>query len=503
MNESNLMRFKYESRQFLAQFSHSSLRAYARKIGVDVPTKKNKDTLVEEIVAVLSGELEAVAPSKRGAPVKNDYFDPKISVGIERLKVSYLGGQAIPAETKGKGPQYNVLEMFNELGNKEENVFRVQDPNAPKFDLEKQFDYTIYRGQLVTLNEVSLLLPLNCMDSAEKIIISNELKQEFSLRDGDLISCHAQKSSSVLVAKDILTINDLVVGSFTRRDFEEEDVCFPKEKFNFIRNEEECSVTAKYMQWLLPIAKGQRGCVSASPKMGKTGFLFEAIQAFSKSPDNPTVLTLLIDQSPEVVSRFRKICDKENFVYTTYDDDPDRQVFVADFILKRAKRLAESGRDVVLIVDSFNALARAYNDTDESSGGKTLVGGLESKTVHYLKKYLGAARCFEKGGSLMILGAVSVGTGNPVDEVIYSELSTISNLEIVLSDSLALKRIYPAIDFQATRAQEWDCLMEEDRKQVERYLREVYLPKHGEEQFIKTISSSRNYEQFIKRLKTE
>ena len=503
MNESNVMQFKYESRQFLAQFSHSTLRAYARKMGVDVPTKKNKDTLIEEIVALFLGELQAVAPSKRGAPVKNDYFDPKISVGMERLKAAYLGGKTPSMPQRTNGPRYNAWEMFHELGNEEENVFKVQDPNAPKFDFDKQFDYTIYRGQLATLNEVPLLLPLNCIESADKIIIPEELKQEFALCEGDLITCHAQKSNSVLVAKDILTVNDLVVGSFARRSFEEEDVCFPKEKFRFFKENMEASATAKYMQWLLPIAKGQRGCVSAAPKMGKTLFLFNILQAFGKSPDNPTVLTLLIDQSPEVVSRFRKICDKENFLYTTYEDEPDRQVFVADFILKRAKRLAESGRDVVLLVDSFNALARAYNDTDESSGGKTLVGGLESKTVHYIKKYLGAARCFEKGGSLMILGSVSVGTGNPVDEVICSELSAISNLQIVLSDSLALKRIYPAIDFQTTTVKGRESLMEEWQKELEGYLRNEYLPKHGEEKLLEMISQSSSYEQFTKNLKME
>ena len=131
----------------------------------------------------------------------------------------------------------------------------------------------------------------------------------------------------------------------------------------------------------------------------------------------------------------------EQFLYTTYEDAPERQVFVADFLLQRAKSLADSGHDVLVLVDSFNALAHAYNDTDASVGGRTFACGIESKTIHYLKKYFGCARCLEKGGSITMIGALSEGTGNAADDLISAELSAVENLHIQLSDELAVKHI--------------------------------------------------------------
>ncbi|MBQ5930462.1 MAG: hypothetical protein IIX02_06700, partial [Clostridia bacterium] len=205
------------------------------------------------------------------------------------------------------------------------------------------------------------------------------------------------------------------------------------------------SLTAKYMDWVVPFGRGNRGLVIAPPKTGKTMFLEKISAGAATLNDDVTTLVLLVDQSPETVTQFRKVLSKDCLVYSTYEDEPERQLFVADCILKRAKRLAECGKDVLLIIDSLSALAHAYNETEESSGGKVLPCGLESKTVHFIKKYLGSARCLELGGSLTILGSVSNMTGNTVDDVIAAELSSICNLEIRLKEELAVRRIFPAV----------------------------------------------------------
>ncbi|MBQ4053542.1 MAG: hypothetical protein IJD33_04310, partial [Clostridia bacterium] len=230
-----------------------------------------------------------------------------------------------------------------------------------------------------------------------------------------------------------------------------------------------------------PIGKGHRGIIAASPKSGKSTLLTEIAAVAAKANKNLHVMTLLTDQAPEAIGQYRKIVGTDNLVYTTYEDTPERQVFVANFILNRAKRYAESGKDVLLFVDSFNALSRAYNDTDESAGGKVLAGGLENKTVQYLKRYFGAARCLEKSGSLTILGTMSMDTGNPADDLLKAELSAVSNLEIVLSDDLAKRRIYPPIDLLKTRGKSTSLMVAKEEERFRDLIVGTYLPSFGYE----------------------
>ena len=212
------------------------------------------------------------------------------------------------------------------------------------------------------------------------------------------------------------------------------------------------------------------------------------------------VMTLLVDQSPECISQYRQFADKDNLVYTTYEDDSERQVFVAEFILKRAKRYAECGMDVLLLVDSFNSLARAFNDTDASAGGKVFACGLESKTVQYLKRFLGTARCFEKGGSITILGVVATDTGNPADDLIKAELSAIGNMEVALSNELAKRRIYPALDILAIQGNKTSGFWQEREEQLDVYIRNEFIPKFGTERLLEVIENTPNFEAFEKAL---
>jgi transcription termination factor Rho len=316
------------------------------------------------------------------------------------------------------------------------------------------------------------------MDSERKVIISVETIRAYDLREGDMITCYAEKRQSVLVATAIMTVNDYVVDTFKRSDFETKPVCFPKEKIIFHENGKG-TVARKLLQWLLPIGQGQRGLIFGAPKTGKSTLLADMHLASTVYNPGINVYSLLIDQSPEVVAHFRKTYGKDNVVYTTYEDEPERQVFVADFILKRAKRMAECGRDVLLFVDSFNALARAYNDTDASTGGKVLAGGLESKTVQYLKRYLGTARCFESGGAITIIGSLSTDTGNPADDLLRSELTPIANLEMTLDEKLARQRLYPAFDLLKVRGKFEDASPSSKEDVLWKFICNQYLPAYG------------------------
>lgn len=454
--EENLKEFKNICKLYLSTLGISDLRAYGRYLQLRDPTAKNKSDLIEDIIGVLCGEITPERTNK-GAPIKNKHFNPTILEEIERLSAQYLE----PKSTD----DFEMPKLVDKDGNPLPEYYdRLQDFKKQQkgmnmltfFDVEGEdtnirLDAPVYGGQLDLSGDFACLLPLNGETERvkERVLIPDSLIERHDLRDGDVITCHAKKKEEVLVAVKILTLNDFAIlgDEVKRKHFDDCDACDPQTQIGFYGGAKDSNPTlSKYVDWLLPIRKGQRSCVVSSPKSGKTSVLLDLAINASAYRDI-SLFVLLIDQPPEVVSRFRREIKPANLIYTTYEDDCEKQVFNAEFILKRAKRYVESGKDVLLIVDSLNALGRAYNETDESLGGRTLAGGLESKTVHYLKKYFGAARCVASGGSLTMIGAVSADTGNPADDIMAVELTGLSNHEIRLSEELARKRVYPSIDY--------------------------------------------------------
>lgn len=441
MNEENKREFIFRCREFLSAQSLASLRSYGREVGVVSPTSRKKGELIEEIIGVLSNEIPAQARSGRGAPVLDDRPDVKIVQEIERLKAKY---DAPTATGTGYGiPDYHFEERLKEL-RKNQTIF-VLNSNA-HVDCNADGTPRVFRGQMATHDDVSFLIPLDYMKDEEKLLLPIDFIRSYGLKDGDVISCYAKKNENIAIVMKILDVNGCEPAYLKRNgNFDGLNVRYPVGKIKVYDTDVSSSITAKYMDWVVPFGRGQRALIVAPPKTGKTQFLEKVACGGAKLNADVTTLVLLIDQSPETVAQFRKVIDKDCLAYATYEDEPERQVFVAESMLKRAKRLAECGKDVLLIVDSLNALARAYNETEESSGGKMLPCGLESKTVHYIKKYFGAARCLEVGGSLTVVGTVSNATGNPADDLLATELSAICNLQIQLKESLAAKRIFPAL----------------------------------------------------------
>ena len=429
------IRFRNECKEYLMRnASTTDLRALGRKYGVKNPTEyTKKEPLAEQIVLVLTGEIAPVSPNKRGAPVKNDYCNPEIVNRVEELRVLYLDADIQPS-TMTK----TVLTLHNSFQ-------------------KEEFVKDIFRGQLEIFEDGARLIPENCQTGGEVVVVPSEIIEKYEVREGDIVTCNAYLRDKYFVAGNILTVNNLVVGSSSRGKFDELSACYPYERLRFFEPQNYCGVVNKYIQWFAPLLKGQRGCIFHAPKTGATRLLYELIETATALNDDLQVFVALTGQFSETVSMFRKIVKNENLVFTTYEDDPERQVFATDFLLKRAKRYAESGKDVLLIVDSFTALARAYNDCDFSSG-KTLVGGLESKTVQYLKKYLGSARCFETGGSLTILGALSQNTGNVADDYLSAEFKMLTNFSLVLDEGLARKGIFPAIKEGNSSAENSRCV---------------------------------------------
>ena len=393
-------------------------------------------------------------------------------------------------------PDYNVVAEMEAFKRDFGYTLRVEDPILEGRESPDVLTREVFRGQLETIDNVSMLIALDAKTS-KGILVPEELIRRHDLRDGDVISCYAERSKHSLICVDVLTINGIVTDALQRERFEESAACYPFQRVHTNAQTEDASLTAKYFEWLIPFGKGQRGCLFSEPKVGKTTVLQELAACLQS--DNTTLLTLLVDQSPENVYAFQQIVPKDQLVYTTYEDDSVRQVFVAEFLLKRAKRFAESGKDVVLLVDSLSALARAYNETDDSLGGRTLAGGLESKTVHFIKKYFGAARCLEKGGSITMLACVSCDTGNPFDDVIASELAAISNLDVRLDVQMAIKHCYPAIDMKKTQVKHSEILLQPAELERQRKLWEN-IREFEPTQIHTVLSKSKTLEDLLKNL---
>jgi transcription termination factor Rho len=239
---------------------------------------------------------------------------------------------------------------------------------------------------------------------------------------------------------------------------------FPKEKFNL------SSPTANGKDWgnrlidlFTPIGKGQRGLIVAQPKTGKTFLLKDMANAISRNHPECYIIVLLIDERPEEVTDFKRSVRAE-VVASTFDEPADNHVRVANIVLEKAKRLVECGHDVVIMLDSITRLARAYNTVAPASG-KVLSGGVEANALHKPKKFFGAARNIENGGSLTILATALIDTGSKMDGVIFEEFKGTGNMELQLDRQLANKRIYPAIDLTRSSTRREDLLLDKDTLQ--------------------------------------
>lgn len=489
MNERALEELKQAYTEYLSTLSIGSLRSVGRHVGVNQSTLKKKGALVKDIVEILIGNVPPAAKTNRGAPVKDAYIDPKIFSKLDEIKFQYLSG-ITEDDTEANIP---------EAAEKQEVADNVIDFRSPEYEPQQgYFEQEVYTGQLETINGVSSLFPLNGRDaSVEKIIVTVSEIKKHDLRDGDIVVCHAEKRHAALVATEILSVNSLPVGEDKRSRFELSEVCYPDQRISFY-SEKSNSSALKYIDWLIPLGKGQRGVVTSSPKAGKTMLLKEVAKAVSEEHPDIRLLVLLTEQSPEAVGEFKKIVPKADFIYTTYDDEAETHVFAADFLLKRAKRFAEMGMDVLMLVDSLTALAHAYNETEESSGGKTLSCGLESKTLHYIKKFFGSARCLAQGGSLAILGTLSVDTGNPMDDILAGELLGAANSEIRLSDMLVAKNVFPAIDVAHSQTKRSDLLLTPEELKCETFIRNRYLSTFEAEDLAQLIEKSTSSAQLYK-----
>lgn len=340
----------------------------------------------------------------------------------------------------------------------------------------------------------------NYLSSPDDIYVSTSQIKLFGLKTGDTVKGNVrppkegEKYFPLIRVSKINGLDPKVVRD--RVAFEHLKPVFPDEKFNLagVNN----TLSTRIMDLFAPIGKGQRGMIVAQPKTGKTMLLKDIANAISSNHPEVYQLVLLIDERPEEVTDMQRSV-KGEVVASTFDEPADKHVRVANIVLEKAKRLVECGHDVVILLDSITRLARAYN-TEAPASGKILTGGIDANALHKPKRFFGAARNIEGGGSLTIIATALTETGSKMDEVIFEEFKGTGNMELQLERNIANRRIYPAIDLIKSSTRRDDLLL--DAKTVQRMwvLRKYLADMNPVEamEFIKDrIKFAANNEEFL------
>jgi len=305
----------------------------------------------------------------------------------------------------------------------------------------------------------------NYLSSPKDVYISVVQIRRFRLDTGDVIKGisrfkEGEKFPSLIFVGEVN--GESPEKAARRKRFDELTPIYPDERIRLETDSKEYAM--RMIDLMSPIGKGQRGMIVAPPKVGKTTLLKKIANSISKNNPEEKLIVLLIDERPEEVTDMKRSINGE-VIYSTFDELPEHHVKVAEMVLERAKRLVEQGQDVVILLDSITRLARAYNLTIPSSG-RTLSGGLDPAALHKPKKFFGAARNIENGGSLTILATALIDTGSRMDDVIFEEFKGTGNMEVHLDRKLSEKRIFPAIDINKSGTRREDLLLTPKEKET-------------------------------------
>lgn len=303
----------------------------------------------------------------------------------------------------------------------------------------------------------------NFLTSDKDIYVGQAQIRRFNLKTGDKIKGIARHANpgdkfGALLYVNAVNDDDLSI-SIHRKDFDDLIPIFPQERFSLETSRNE--IAMRLIDLVAPIGKGQRGIIVAPPKSGKTVLLKKIANTIEQKYKEVEIIVLLVDERPEEVTDMKRSLTRSEVIYSTFDEQPQNHVKVAEMVMARAQRLAEHGKDVVVLLDSITRLARAYNLVVPASG-RTLSGGLDPGALHRPKKFFGTARNIENGGSITILATALIETGSRMDDVIFEEFKGTGNMELHLDRSLSEKRIFPAIDLNKSGTRREDLLMTQD-----------------------------------------
>lgn len=488
------------------------------------PAKQKPAENTEPPVAEATQETENRSPQKkkrqRVAPPKEEVAaeSPVTETAAAPEPETKLEIKA--EETKNPNPNQNQ----NGNGNKNPNQNRPQHPNQKnqnknpnqnrnhqnaenqEENSKKEFNF----DGLVTIEGVLEILPDNYgflrssdfsyISSPDDVYVSTNQIRNYALKTGDTVRGivrlpkEGEKYFSLLKptevnGRDLEFIKDRVAFEFLTP-------LFPEEKFNLTGKNS--TLSTRIVDLFTPIGKGQRAMIVAQPKTGKTMLLKDIANSISENHPEAYMMILLIDERPEEVTDMERSVNAE-VIASTFDEPADKHVKVANLVLSKAQRMVECGHDVVILLDSITRLARAYNTVTPASG-KILSGGVDANALHKPKRFFGAARNIEGGGSLTIIATALIDTGSKMDEVIFEEFKGTGNMELQLDRKIANKRIYPAIDLVSSSTRRDDLLLDETTQQrmwiLRKYLADMN-PVEAMEFVNKSIKGTLTNEEFL------
>ncbi|MHC1724248.1 MAG: transcription termination factor Rho [Aminipila sp.] len=346
----------------------------------------------------------------------------------------------------------------------------------------------------------------NFLTSDKDVYVSPSQIRRFNLKTGDKIKGISRKPNEgerFGALLYVLTVNGDEPGvAIKRPDFDDLTPIFPKERLA-LETGARSDTAMRLIDLVAPIGKGQRGIIVAPPKAGKTILLKKIANTIESKYPEVEMIVLLVDERPEEVTDMKRSLVSGEVIYSTFDEMPQHHVKVAEMVLARAQRLAEHGKDVVILLDSITRLARAYNLVVPASG-RTLSGGLDPGALHKPKKFFGAARKLEEGGSITILATALVETGSRMDDVIFEEFKGTGNMELHLDRKLSEKRIFPAINLNKSGTRREDLLMSAEEIEAVWMMRRAMAnlgTQEVTETIIDNLAHTRNNADFIQVIK--
>ncbi|NFD31527.1 transcription termination factor Rho [Clostridium botulinum] len=455
------------------------LREIAKKLDIKNISKFKKNELIEEIKTSKSTAIE------KDGKILVEKISPKIIKSENNIHSKITKENGINEEKTSslmKNNEENKAERLKEMINESQRAKGV-------LEIIENNNYGFLRGQ-------------NYLSGPEDIYVSPSQIRRFNLRTGDevegkvRIPKDGEKFKALIYVERVNGENpEKAVG---RKPFESLVPIYPNERIKLETNSQDLST--RLMDIISPIGKGQRGMIVAPPKAGKTTLLKKIAQSISQNNPLCKLIVLLIDERPEEVTDMQRSI-KGEVIYSTFDEEPEHHTKVTYMVLERAKRMVEQGQDVVILLDSITRLSRAYNLTITPTG-RTLSGGLDPGALVMPKKFFGAARNIENGGSLTILATALTETGSRMDDMIFEEFKGTGNMEVHLNRKLQERRIFPALDIykSGTRRDDLlftDSLEKETAFNIRKLLYEENNVENVTEQVLSILSKTKTNEEFV------
>ena len=473
-------------------------------------TKESKSDDKEDFVITeetLKGRIDPSRPNPR--PRK----DKKTAKSKTKESDSQKDNSKEPAEAKDNSTKDNGDKNESRNNRQKNSRNNNNQPNVPKGNKDNRNRYRDPDFEFDGIIESEGVLDMmpdgygflrssdyNYLASPDDIYVSQSQIRLFGLKTGDTVlgmvrpPKEGEKYFPLIKISQINGLDPKVVRD--RVSFEHLTPLFPEEKFDLAGRR--ASISTRVMDLFAPIGKGQRGMIVAQPKTGKTMLLKDIANAIAANNPEVYQLILLIDERPEEVTDMQRNVDGE-VIASTFDKEAHDHVKVANIVLEKAKRMVECGHDVVILLDSITRLARAYN-TVQPASGKVLSGGVDANALHKPKRFFGAARNIENGGSLSIIATALTETGSKMDEVIFEEFKGTGNMELQLDRNISNRRVFPAIDLTSSSTRRDDLLLDEKTMKfmwiLRKYLADMN-PVEAMEFISQKIKQTRNNEEFL------